>query len=455
MKLLKTHLHIYQLEGYQPKRFLNWWLKHPFTHQVSNKTPLVYTAKTKIFIFLSYLILLTSIFISPWLFLIFLIQPFLLLFISTLIRKPDEFIIKWLTIKKTRQQLLNQPQLITIGITGSYGKTTTKDMLFNILNNHQPTLKTPKSYNTIFGIAKVVNLELTNKLKYFICEMGAYVKGEIKTLCYQVPPQYAILTAIGTQHLERFKTIKNTTLAKFELVNAVNPKNAMVNIDNPHIKNHLIASASFPRRRESIPINTYSFKDPKATFFVSKFKLSPQGTSFTLKTKNKSHRFTTPLFGTANLENLAAAISMAIMLKVPVQIIKDSVSKLTPSPNRLELKKIGNATIIDNSYSSNQEGFKKIMTDLSKLPGKKALITPGIVELGQKTTIIHQELGQQANKIFNTIKLIGQSNRTQAFKSTAPHSQILPASTPVWSLAKKLSLTHSWVLIENDLPDNY
>jgi len=449
MKLLKTHLHIYQLEGYHPKRFLSWWIKHPFTGQVSSKTSLVYTQKIKIFIYLSYFILLISLFISPYLFVLFLIQPFLLLFIATLIRKPDEFIFKWLTIRKTRQQLLAHPHLTTVGITGSYGKTSTKDMLFNILNNYQPTLKTPKSYNTIFGIAKVINLELTQNLKYFICEMGAYVRGEIKTLCHQAPSQYAILTAIGNQHLERFKTLKNTTLAKFELIDAVNPKNALVNLDNQYVKQHLQQNTQYKG------INTYSFKNPKATFFVSMFKLNSSGTSFTIKTDNSSHNFTTPLFGIVNLENLTAAISMALMLKVPVQIIKDSVFKLTPSPNRLELKKIGNSTVIDNSYSSNQTGFEKIMEDLKNLPGKKALITPGIVELGQKTASIHQSLGKKASRVFDSIYLIGKSDRTQAFKSNAPNSQILPVSTLVWPLAQKLSQNHSWILIENDLPDNY
>jgi UDP-N-acetylmuramoyl-tripeptide--D-alanyl-D-alanine ligase len=444
MRLFKTHLHIYQLEGYEPKRFLSWWVKHPFTKHISNKTPLVYTTKIKIFIFLSYLILLISLLISPYLFLLFLFQPFLLLFISTLLRKPDEFIIKWLTIKKTRQQILNHPNLITIGITGSYGKTSTKNMLFSILSSHQPTIKTPKSYNTIFGISKTINLELLDKTKYFICEMGAFVKGEIKTLCYQAPPRYAILTAIGSQHLERFKTLKNTTLAKFELIDAVNPRNALVNLDNPHIKNHLKTS-----------FNTYSFQDPKATFFVSKFRLAPTGAKFSLVYKSKIYQFTTPLFGTANLENLVAAISMAFILKVPLQIIKQSVSKLTPSPSRLELKKIGNSTVIDNSYSSNQEGFEKIISDLKNLPGKKALITPGIVELGGKTKTVHQDLGKKAAQVFTTIKLIGKSNRTQAFKSTATNSQVLPASTPIWPLAQKLAQTHSWILIENDLPDNY
>ena len=446
MRLFKTHLHIYQLEEYSPTRFLNWWFKHPFTRTTTIKKPLVYTPKAKTLIVLSYLILAISLLVSFWLFVIFTLQPFLLLFLATLIIKPKEIVTKHIVIKATRQQILAHPHLIVIGITGSYGKTTTKDFLFNILNNYQPTLKTPKSYNTVFGISKVVNLELTPDLKYFICEMGAYVKGEIKTLCFQISPQYAILTAIGSQHLERFKNLKNTTLAKFELVDAVHPQNALVNLGNPHIKNHV---SKYPS------INAYSFKDSSATLYVKNYSLNPKGTKFSLVYNSKTYHFTTPLFGTINLENLIAAIGMAFMLKIPVQIIKQSVLKLAPSPNRLELKKIGQAIVIDNSYSSNQQGFTQIMKDLKNLPGKKALITPGIVELGAKTKTIHQDLGKKATQTFTTIKLIGNSDRTQAFKSTAPHSQILPTSTPAWPLAKKLAQTHSWILIENDLPDNY
>ncbi len=466
LNLYKTHLHILQLEEYSPLRFLNWWFRHPFTASISNKKPLVYTQKIRHLILLSHisLIILLILFarfqILDSIFLLFyLLSPFVYLFLAILAYKPHELINRQLTINKVRKQILTHPHLTTIGITGSYGKTGTKNFLFDILNNFLPSLKTPESYNTVFGIAKTINLELTDNLHYFISEMGAYKIGEINELCRMTPPNYAILTAIGTQHLERFKNLKNTTEAKFELINHTPPSHALVNLDNPYIAANL---SKYNR------LKTYSLADPKADFFVSKLLITPIGINFTLN----NHAFETPLFGTSNLSNLAAAISMAMMLKIPLQLIKESVAKMNPAPHRLELKKIGQATLIDNAYSSNEKGFKNIMADLKRLKGKKALITPGIVELGGETACIHRELGKLAATVFDTIILEGHNIRTDNFaigvrhcerslakggRSMAIHTNIsfLNSSSSLWPTIDRLAETHSWILLENDLPDNY
>lgn len=456
-KLFITHLHILQLEGYEPLRFLSWWIKHPTTTQPTQKKPLVYTSKVKTLIYLSaitatclflgLLLINPSLSLIPIIILIFL--PFIYLFISLLLLKPYEIINKHLTINRTRKTLANHPTLTTIGITGSYGKTSTKDILFNILNSYQPSLKTPESYNTIFGIAKTVSLELLTKTKYFICEMAAYHRGEIKQLCYQVPPQYAILTGIGPQHLERFGSLKNTTLAKFELVDSVNHSHALANLDNEHISKQL----KLPAYKS---VKTFSLYNKSATFFISKQQLSKKGISFTLRYKNKSYAFTSPLFGTANLYNLTAAISMALMLKVKPLVIQSAVSKLKPSPHRLQLLTINRATIIDNAFSSNTNGFQLLIEDLKKIKGKKALITPGIIELGSATNSIHLKLGEQAKGVFNSIYLIGKSDRTINFeKGVNQPVSYLPNDTKLAPLIDKLSANHDWIIIENDLPDNY
>lgn len=461
---LTHHLHILQLEGYSPPRFLRWWLTHPLDFQAPIKTTLKYTPKAKRLLVLSmfsasllitlsyiYLSLPTTLLIS---FLLFFF-PYPLLFFALLLIKPYEIINLRRTISITSKILASQSNLTTIGITGSYGKTSTKNFLYHLLDHHHYSLKTPASYNTIFGIAKAISFELTSKVDSFICEYGAYVRGEIKQLTRMVPPDYAILTAIGPQHLERFKTLHNTTLAKFELIDAVIPQNALVNLDNDHIRYHLEKHSSYQG------INTYSFKYKKATFYVSQYQLTSTGSSFTIKYKGESYAYSTHLFGTSNLENLVAAISMCLLLKVPHSTITKALTTLKPAPNRLEIKTINQATVIDNTYSSNVEGFTSIINDLKPLKGKKALISPGIVELGDQTVPVHTQIGKQAATVFDTIILVGQSSRTQALEKairyTHPSTTITYLTSPsdYWPTVRTLSQTHSWILLENDLPDNY
>ena len=457
-KSLITQLTVLQQEGYSIFRFLTWWVRHPLTFSISSKKPLVITSKARFIIRLSYTVLTLCflllffyglIYFSLIPILVFLLSPFLYFFVALIILWPYEKINRLRTMRHINHQITSHSHLTVIGITGSFGKTSVKDFLFTILSGWEETLKTPESYNTVFGIAKVIDLELLSKTKIFICEMGAYIRGEIAELCRMVPPTYAILTAVGTQHLERFKNLENTTLAKFELIDDVKPGHALVNLDNPLIATRITLS-------QYHGVKTYSLVNPQADFFVKKYVFSPEGLKFVLIYQDKEYSYVSSLFGTSNLYNLTAAISMALMMKVPEKIISQQVGQITPSPHRLELKKINQATLIDNAFSSNEDGFTSLISDLSKLPGKKVLITPGIVELGLRTVEVHQRIGGLASKVFDKFILVGKSIRTlsleQGIKKTV---SFIPNSTNLWPLIEELSQDYDWILIENDLPDNF
>jgi len=453
---LKTQLHILQLEGYDWKRFTKWWLSHPFTFSASQKKPLVYTFKAKLILLVTFISYLCLVILLPFptnLFIILILafEPIPLLILSLAIIKPYEIARHFFTIEDCRRQIFNHPHLTIIGITGSYGKTSTKDFLYEILSHAGQTLKTPESYNTVFGIEKVIQMQLHSKLNYFICEMGAYVRGEIKELTHMVPPNYAILTAIGSQHLERFKSLENTTLAKFELIDAVRPENALVNLDNKYISDQI----ELPDYQG---VKTYSFISPAADFFVKSHHLSLTGSNLEVVYQNKTYHFETKLFGTSNLENLVAAIGMAFMLGIDPKTIQKSVLEITPSPHRLQLISLGKCTLIDNAYSSNEIGFTKIIADLTTLPGKKALITPGIIELGTHTGVIHEKIGVQAAEIFERIILVGHSERTKNLARGIGQKvkvDYLDNNSSVWPTIDALAKTYDWILLENDLPDNF
>ena len=453
---VKTQLHILQLEGYDWQRFMKWWFKHPLTFSTSQKKPLAYTFKTKLILATAFILLILIVFLSRFPFnliaaISLALEPFPLLLLSFLLIKPYEIIRRFVTIELSRRRILNHAHLTIIGIVGSYGKTSTKDFLAGILDTEKQTLKTPESYNTVFGIAKVIDLELHKKLNFFVCEMGAFVRGEVKELTHMVPPKYSILTAIGTQHLERFGSLTNTTLAKFEIVDVVGPENALVNLDNKYIREHL----DLPPYQK---VKTYSLENPEADFFVKAITINKDGTVFSLVHRGKTYPFKTKLFGTSNLTNLSAAIGMSFMLGVDPKAIQEAVEKIVSSPHRLELIKVGNATLIDNAYSSNEEGFTRIILDLKSLPGKKALITPGIIELGKETSSTHEKIGSLVAEVFDQVILVGRSERTENLsRGIAGKVPIvyLDNNSSVWPTIDSLSRKFDWILLENDLPDNF
>lgn len=460
---LSTHIHILQLEGYDLSRFFSWWVQHPFTVRSTQKKPLIWTTKARMLQLGSILLTIALLGISFllfswtgfWLVLLFTLFSPLSLLLTALLLQPVEQVQRQKIIERSTQTITSAKNVQVVGITGSYGKTTVKEMLYQILREQAATVRTPESYNTPLGIARTIQLELTSKVRYFLCEMGAYQRGEIASLTRQVPLDYAILTAIGKQHLERFGSLENTTKAKFEIVEAVQPENALVNYDNERIRQHL------EDHPELTGIKTYSLDNPEATFFASHLRFSPSGMKWQFNAPKKKLLLTSPLFGTANLVNLIGAVSMATMLNIPDKTIQKALTRLKPAPHRLELKKIGQATLIDNAFSSNEAGFRLVMLDLAHLPGKKVLITPGLIELGSETKSVHYHLGEQAAAVFDAIYLVGDSERSRSFhqgvksvKTNLP-VEFLANDTNLWPLIEELAKSFDWILLENDLPDNY
>ena len=331
---------------------------------------------------------------------------------------------------------------MVIAITGSYGKTSTKEILYQILKEKYKVLRTPESYNTLFGITKVVELELSPNYDYFICEMAAYKKGEIKELCQMIPPDFGIITGITPQHLERFGSLKNIVQAKFELYDAVKDKNKIfLNIRDFEIAEELKNRSSKIRELTS-PYN---------------LKLTSTASHFELKVNDSVVSFTTNLFGSSQIKNIAAAINIASFLGVDMKTIKAKVQKLTPFSNRFVLKQYNNINIIDNTYSSNYASFKETILTAKEVVGTKVLVTPGIVELGDKEAAIHQELGKLAENVFDKIVLVGDNKRTRAFfKGYGNKAEFINDSREVYQTKiEQLKKEFTWIFLENDLTQNY
>ena len=456
----KLHLQILQQDEYSSAKLLQWIAAHFFTRTIENKKPLIWTQKAKMIYYLSLLftflsiILLTSLYnLFGFVFgIVLATQSYIFLLIASLLLSPLENYQKNKIKKRTEEKLRSFKKLKIIGITGSYGKTSVKEFLYQILKTEHTVLKTPESYNTPLGIAKVVDLELDDSYEYFICEMGAYRVGDIKEICDMVHPKYGILTGINEQHLETFGSLENTTKGKFELIDAL-PKGGfgLVNAGNQRIREEY-------KRHTNTQLSTYEAE--------KKFDFNYDGMHFNLFLNDGSHRAKTNLLGYANLENITAAAAMANHLGMKPQAIIEAIANLTPVPHRVEFKPQENMIIIDDAYNSNYDGFKNAvevltMFDSDNFKRTRILVTPGIVDLGKETFKMHKKLAEEISKgiaILNYIILVGKSERTNGLKEgIADKKKIIEVDSlkDAWKEIEKLNVEHPIILLENDLPDNY
>jgi len=291
--------------------------------------------------------------------------------------------------------ILRKYQPITIAITGSYGKSSTKHLLFKLLNNYVKTEETPASYNTPLGIIRTID-NLSPQTKYFLCEMGAYKMGEINALCQIVKPDFAIITGICPQHLALFGNMENLIKAKYEVGQNLKPGGILfVNSSLPST-DPIISMA----KKDKINIVTYAFKqngNQQADFLASIIKEDKNSTILKLKTPQGPIEFVTKLTNYPLLENLTGALAVALNLKIPKEFLKKTISCLTENNLGMKINKLSSEiTIIDDSYNSNPVGFEAALNNLTKSKGFKVLVTDGIQELGNAGFAIHKDLGEKS-----------------------------------------------------------
>ena len=343
--------------------------------------------------------------------------------------------------------------LCVIGVTGSYGKTGTKFILSRILSEHFNVVTTPGSYNTTMGVVKTVREMLRPETQIFICEMGAKNRGDIKEICDIVRPNIGIITSVGPQHLDTFKTVDNVFLTKFELYTACKRNNGevFVNID----------SKALAERLGEKDCRTYGLTGGESR--AVNIEYGPFGARFTVCTGNTEIPLTTKLLGKHNVANITGAVGIAYMLGVTTEEIRYAVSRLEPTEHRLQMKPWFNGcTMIDDAYNANPEGCIEAVQLLASFTNKtKIIITPGLVELGDKEYDFNYKLGLAAAKICDIIVLVGKNRAkplADAIATTefnADNMKIVSSFAEASDFIKQIADENSVVLIENDLPDNY
>ncbi|MCL2061725.1 MAG: UDP-N-acetylmuramoyl-tripeptide--D-alanyl-D-alanine ligase [Firmicutes bacterium] len=286
---------------------------------------------------------------------------------------PIEILIQNSFKKQAAQKLSQNPQLIKIGITGSFGKTTAKNIVAAMLEKKYKVYATPASYNTPMGIAKSVNSGGLQDAQVFVAEMGARYVGDIAELAHIVKPQYGILTGIGTQHLETMGSGENIAKTKYELIESLpNSGCAFFNGDNEKSV-ELFTGCT----KEKILCGAETVSGASVTY--KNAKMQNKGSVFTLIADGREIEITTVLLGKHIPGLIALCAAAALKLEVSLEEIAAACAELKPVPHRLQLIDRGDTLILDDAYNANAEGARNALEVLSQLDGTRIIITPGLV----------------------------------------------------------------------------
>lgn len=342
-------------------------------------------------------------------------------------------------IRKAKQKLASSDVKV-IGITGSYGKTSVKNLLYGILSAKYKVIATPKSYNTPLGLAKTINDNDLEGCDFFIAEMGARKAGDIKELCSICPPDYSLITGICPQHLESFKTIENIISCKGEII--------------PATKNFCVLSGDCAEYFGDIA------GDKRVPDCVSCVKATCEGTEFILTLGGGSAKVKTKLLGEHSAKNIGLCAYAAYELGVPFADICAAIEKIDFVEHRLQLIKSNGVNILDDGYNANIAGVEAALNVLRSFGGRKICVTPGIVELGVLEESENKEFGKKLAGLDFVI-LVGETLVTAVKAGYTENGgdpekiEIVPALPTAQEKLKDIIKSGDTVLFLNDLPERY
>lgn len=343
-----------------------------------------------------------------WRYVLFLILDRILVFIIALFvflfALPTQMYLDY-KIKKAKAVVQDQKKLLVIAISGSYGKSSTKEYIAQVLQEKYNVVKTLDSNNTPIGIANAIFRRITNKTDIFVVEMGAYKKGEIAQLCSIVMPNISVTTSVSDQHLSLYGSIQNAIDTEMELISALpddglalfngnNENTVMLYKETKKKKKILYKVASSNERLVS------SLKSIPADITGTNVIQEKEKLTFTVSFNKKIIHFEAPLLGVHMIENILPAIFIANHLEIPIELIKNSVAHLVPPPKTMSRNVLKNgATLVDDTFNASPESVRAAIDYIKVYDKKKILVLMPLVELGEHAKKRHYDIGLQASKV--------------------------------------------------------
>jgi UDP-N-acetylmuramoyl-tripeptide--D-alanyl-D-alanine ligase len=448
-------LYILQSEQYSFARFCKFVFSHLDWWRLQKRQKIKWTYKLRLIWSLTWLILLFLWFGSYLLFgflglfagMFFLMTlPLIIGFVLSIIW-PFDYLVKQQIIRKAKK-IIQKEAFFVIGITGSYGKTSTKEMLNTILKEQFKVIVTPENINTDLGVAQFIikNQEELKQAEILIVEMGAYRLGDIKNICDIVRPDIGLLTGINEAHLERFGSLENTIKAKFELALAAQ-KMVIFNLDDRNI------AMNYERFKVDNMIGT-----TKNNVQEINFKENFAGFSFVFE----DIKFNTKLLAEHNISLILLCIEAAKFLGMDKNKIISGVAASEYVPHRLEpiYNRQTDIWVIDDSYNGNKNGIISGIEVVNRGKGRKIVLTPGLVELGSQEKVIHQEIGELyiesgidlvlliKNRVTGYVEAVFKKNNYHTYKM---YESTEAAHADLPNILKK----GDTIIFQNDWPDQY
>lgn len=429
------------------------------------KKPLTYTARVKRLVaivgFWSLALAAGSMCVSlysgqdGWGFALYLLTPFVVC-LSLLCAWPMEESIKKGYFRDAQRRLAAREDLIKIGITGSFGKTSTKFILGTLLREKYNVLVPPSSFNTPMGLTRVVREQLKDEHEVFLAEMGAKHKGDIKELCDLVHPTIGVITSVGPQHLETFGSLEVIKSTKYELIDALPQDGVSFFPSDGGICEEFFHKTHKGKKHLCGLSGVDLFVTAKDA------TVGPFGSRFLLCIEGKQMQAEVPLLGKHNIENILLCCAVAWHLGLREEELLRGLKKLQPVEHRLQILPSGNGlTVIDDAFNSNPTGAHAALDVLASFPNKRIIITPGMVELGKDEDAHNLAFGKKMASCvdvailvgLNRVKPIVQGLEEGGFSKENLH--LVRTLEEASKLLPTLAGAGDVVLFENDLPDNY
>jgi len=331
--------------------------------------------------------------------------------------------------KRALEKLSSQKNLKIIAITASYGKTSIKNFLYEVLTSKYKIYKTPRSINTLAGIIKDINENLSDDFDFYIVEAGARQKGDIDEISRFVNPHIAIVGQIGEQHIEYFKSLENIRNTKMELLNSNRLEHAFV---------HTSANV---KKDKNITIYGSDLKDVSSTL---------DGINFEMILNDVDEKFHTRLLGSFNANNLEVVILVALYLGIEIENIKKSIENISTVEHRLQKIEANGKIIIDDSYNGNLQGMLSSYELINTYGGRKVIVTPGIVESSEEANI---KLAKKIDSIFDVVIITGKVNlKILNHHITKSEKHILKNKDELQNTLANYTQTGDIILFSNDAP---
>lgn len=373
--------------------------------------------------------------------------------------------------RQARARLAARTDLTTVAITGSYGKTSTKFAVHDVLSQRYPVLATPGSFNTPMGICRVVNNRLRGDHRYLVLEMGIRNPGDIAELCDIARPDIAVITSVGVAHLESMGSVEAIAREKGSLLDFLRPGGiAVLNIDDEEVRamierapGRVLTVATDPALGADLTATDISYGPSGTSFTVTESSQeAPTGKAARRADAPSSIRFETGLLGRHNVTNILLALAVGRAAGLRLRQMRHAAVRMKPTPHRLELKKEGPVTVIDDAFNSNPVGAANALEILSGFTGgRRVIITPGMIELGHREEDLNRAFGRQIADAADYAILVGPERTRPILAGLGdrdfPEDRI--------HVTRSLFEAREWirshlgegdvVLYENDLPDQF